>query len=74
MNIQTIEYEALHLPIEYRARLAEKLLLSLDVLSEAEIEKLWLAEAQHRATEIDAGKIQLVSADEMERRIQDVLQ
>jgi putative addiction module component (TIGR02574 family) len=74
MNIQTIEQEALHLPIEYRARLAEKLLLSLDNLSELEIEKLWLAEAQHRAAEIDSGKVQLVSADEMERRIQDVLQ
>lgn len=74
MNVQTIEYEALHLPIEYRARLAEKLLSSLDALSESEIEKLWLVEAQHRADEIDSGKVQLISADEVERRIQDVLQ
>ena len=74
MNIQTIEHEALHLPIEYRARLAEKLLLSLDALSEAEIEKLWLGEAQRRAAEIDSGKVQLISAEEVERRVQDVLQ
>jgi len=74
MNIQTIEYEALHLPIEYRARLAEKLLSSLDDLSEPEIEKLWLAEAQRRAAEIDSGKVQLISADEVERRILEVLQ
>jgi hypothetical protein len=63
MNIQTIEQEALHLPIEYRARLAEKLLLSLDALSETEIEKLWLAEAQRRAAEIDAGLVQLILAE-----------
>jgi len=74
MNIQTLEYEALHLPIEYRARLAEKLLLSLDDLSEPEIEKLWLTEAQRRAAEIDSGKVQLISADEVERRILKVLQ
>jgi len=74
MNIQTIEQEALHLPIEYRARLAEKLLSSLDDLSEPEIEKLWLVEAQRRAAEIDSRKVQLISADEVERRILEVLQ
>ncbi len=74
MNIQVLEYEVLHLPIEYRARLAEKLLLSLETLSESEIEKLWRIEAQHRAVEIDSGKVQLISADEVERRIQDILQ
>jgi len=74
VNIQTIEQEALHLPIEYRARLAEKLLSSLDDLSEPEIEKLWLTEAQRRAAEIDSGKVQLISADEVERRILEVLQ
>ena len=74
MNIQTIEQEALHLPIEYRARLAEKLLSSLDDLSEPEIEKLWLTEAQRRTAEIDSGKVQLISADEVERRILEVLQ
>lgn len=49
MNIQAIEQEVLHLPIEDRARLAEKLLSSLDNLSEQETEKLWLVEAQRRA-------------------------
>jgi putative addiction module component (TIGR02574 family) len=73
MNIQAIEQEVLHLPIEDRARLAEKLLSSLDTLSEQEIEKLWLVEAQHRAAEIDNGTVQLVSAEEVERRIQAIL-
>jgi putative addiction module component (TIGR02574 family) len=73
MNIQAIEQEVLHLPIEDRARLAEKLLSSLDVLSEQEIEKLWLVEAQRRAAEIDKGTVQLVSAEEVESRIQAIL-
>jgi len=74
MNIQSIEQEILHLPVEERARLAEKLLSSLDGLSEQEIEKLWLVEAQRRATEIDNGTVQLVSAEEMEQRVQAILQ
>jgi len=74
MNIQAIEQEVLHLPIEDRARLAEKLLSSLDALSEQEIEKLWLVEAQRRASEIDNGTVLLVSAEEVERKIQAILQ
>ena len=73
MNIQAIEQEVLDLPIEDRARLAEKLLSSLDDLSEQEIEKLWLVEAQRRAVEIDNGTVQLVSSEEMESRIQAIL-
>ena len=38
MDVQTIENEALRLPPEDRAKLAQKLLLSLDTLSEAELE------------------------------------
>lgn len=73
MNIQVIEQEILHLPVEDKARLAEKLLSSLDALSEQEVEKLWLVEAQRRATEIDNGTVQLVSVEEVERRIQAIL-
>ena len=38
MDIATIEHEALHLPLPERAKLAHKLLLSLDDMSELEIE------------------------------------
>lgn len=74
MNRQTIEQEALHLPVEDRALLAEKLLLSLDNLSKQEAEKLWAIEAQRRAAEINNGAVQLVSAEEVERRIQAILE
>jgi putative addiction module component (TIGR02574 family) len=70
MNINAIEQDALHLPLNERARLAQKLLASLDDLSEAELEQLWLAEAQPRAEEIDQGQVKLVSAEELEERVQ----
>jgi hypothetical protein len=46
----------------------------LDDLSEQEIEKLWLLEAQRRSSEIDNGTVQLVSAEEVEHRIQAILE
>lgn len=62
MNEASIETEALHLPAPARAKLAHKLLESLDVLSEREIESIWLAEAEKRLSEIDAGSVETISA------------
>ena len=46
MNLKQIEAEALHLPEDQRAELAQKLLLSLDASSEKEIAEDWLVEAR----------------------------
>ena len=64
MNLQTIEQEALNLPIEDRASLVEKLLSSFDALTEPEAERLWLMEAQRLYAEIAQGLVALVSAEE----------
>jgi hypothetical protein len=73
MKPAAIEKEALHLPIEARAKLAQRLLESLDDLSEQDAERVWLVEAERRAREIDEGKVQLVSSEELERRVQEHL-
>ena len=70
MNASTIEEEALALPIQERAKLVERLLESLDTLPEQEAETLWLDVAEQRAREIDEGRVQLVTPEELERRIQ----
>ena len=46
MSIDDIETEALKLHPKERARLAEKLLKSLEDLSEAENEQVWAGEAE----------------------------
>jgi hypothetical protein len=69
MKSNAIEKEALELPVAKRAKLAQRLLESLEDLSEKEAEKLWLAEAARRAREIDEGKVRLVSSTELERRV-----
>ena len=70
MNAATIEEEALALPLQERAKLVERLLDSLENLPEPEAEALWLDVAERRARDIDEGKVQLVTPEELERRVQ----
>ena len=55
MTVEEIRREALRLDPEKRAELAHALLSSLDSLSEAEVERLWLDEAARRDAELHAG-------------------
>ena len=68
-NAVRIAKQALHLPVKERAKLARRLLVSLDVVTKGEADKLWLSEAERRGREIDEGKVELVSAEELDRRI-----
>ena len=65
MTITELKSIALGLPPEERAELACDLLLSLDSLSEQEIEQLWLEEASRREAEIDAGTARLIPGDQV---------
>ena len=73
MELKGIEHEALRLPPEERAKLAQKLLLSLETLSEAELEQAWLIEAERRARELDCGEAQPIPADEVRRKARALL-
>lgn len=73
MKAETIRQEALSLPVQERAELAEQLLSSLDALSEVEIAQLWLQEAARRAEEMDRGLTKRVAADEVRRQAQALL-
>lgn len=70
MDILLLENEMLRLPTKERARLAHRLLESLDDLSQSEVEAVWVDEAQRRAVEIDNGTVVPISAEELETRIQ----
>jgi broad specificity phosphatase PhoE len=54
MNIDDIEAQVLKLEPQARARLARRLLESLETLSEEENERLWAEEADRRDAEWDA--------------------
>lgn len=54
MDVAELEAEALKLDPRERARLAEKLLESLETLSEEENENAWIEEAARRDADLDA--------------------
>ena len=73
MSSKTLEEQALSLPPEERAKLAQKLLLSLEDLAEGELEDAWLSEAGRRARELDRGEVQPVPAEEVRRKARALL-
>jgi len=69
MKLSELESEALRLDPRSRARLAERLLGSLDDLADAEIEELWLDEAERRERAWDAGEVEGIPADQVLREL-----
>lgn len=67
MDLAALETEALKLSPRSRARLAEKLLQSLEALSEAENERLWAEEALRRHEELETNTEVARSAEEVFR-------
>lgn len=70
MNSTTIEQSVLGLSRPERAHLVHLLLDSLDAPSETDIQAIWLNEASRRADDIDSGKVNLVSGEQLERQVQ----
>ncbi len=70
MTPSAIEQSVLGLPKVERAHLVHLLLDSLDAPSGAEIQDIWLNEARRRADDIDAGKVSLVSGEQLEQQVQ----
>jgi putative addiction module component (TIGR02574 family) len=57
-NLEALIREALGLSTDQRARLAERLLESLDNLPDEELERLWVSEALRRVEGYRSGKIE----------------
>lgn len=70
MTVEQLATEALSLPSEARALLAEQLVESLDVTAPASyVDELWASEAQRRLAEIRSGRAQTISGDEAAARV-----
>lgn len=67
MMLKDLETEALKLNPTARARLAKKLLNSLEVLSEAEVERLWVEEAERRNEQMERGVVEARRAEDVIR-------
>ena len=68
MNIEELLIEAMKLGLEARAKLAQRLILSLDIPTESEVEDLWIKEAERRLQELLEKKVTPIPAEEVIRR------
>jgi len=68
-DLESIVKAALELPVAERAKVAQRLLESLDDLEENEIERLWAKEAARRVEAADRGEIESYEGDEVHREV-----
>jgi putative addiction module component (TIGR02574 family) len=68
-----VESKALRLSRRERARLAQRLISSLDQEVDADVEKLWLREAERRLGELKSGKVAGIPAEKVIRKARAML-
>lgn len=68
MSLEELEAEIKKLDLKDRALLAKRIVESLDELSEAEIEALWVEEAERRLDEMENGLVTEIPAEKALRR------
>ena len=64
MTVDQLVHEALSLPSEARALLADKLVESLDAAEVGRIDGLWAVEAKRRRDEVRSGQVQTIPGDD----------
>ena len=69
-----LESKALKLSRTERARLAQRLISSLDQERDPDAEKLWLREAERRLGELKSGKVAGIPAEKVIRKARSLVQ
>jgi putative addiction module component (TIGR02574 family) len=64
LTIEQVAEEALALPSEARALLADRLVESLDPAEGAHVRRLWVAEARRRRDDVRSGRVKTIPGDE----------
>jgi len=57
--------EVLSLPADARMSLVEKLIASLNLPTQPEIDRVWAEEAERRVAQIDRGEVELIPGEEV---------
>ena len=69
---EMVESAALQLPRSERARLAERLIASLD--EDTDIERAWAEEIERRVGELRSGKVQPIPGEQVFEELKDLFQ
>ena len=65
LSLDQLAEEAMQLPVDKRAILADRLVESLDLAEPDAIQRLWTAEAIRRRDEIRAGQVKPVAGEQV---------
>ncbi|MBI4754472.1 MAG: addiction module protein [Betaproteobacteria bacterium] len=65
MTVEQIAEEALALPSEARALLADRLVESLDPAEDGLIRQVWMREARRRIDEVRSGSVKTIPAEDV---------
>ncbi len=68
-SIERVAEQAMKLPAESRAELADRLVESLDSEGIGQIDRLWLEEAKRRRDEVRSGRVKTISGANARRRV-----
>lgn len=68
MNTEQLEAEIMKLSLDARAKLAERIILSLDAPSDEENLQLWVQEAERRLKDLREGKAKEIPAEDVFQR------
>lgn len=63
LTVEQIAEEALSLPSEARALLADRLVESLDPAEDGYVHQLWIAEARRRRNDVRSGQVTTIPGD-----------
>jgi putative addiction module component (TIGR02574 family) len=66
---QVVLEEALKLPPNERAEVAEQLIASLDEVPDTDVEQAWQEEIQKRLQQIERGEMKTIPWEEVQRRL-----
>lgn len=72
-TVEKLAEQAMNLPTESRARLADLLVESLDAGELGRIDRLWVAEAKRRRDEVRSGRVETVPGDEALQKVRDIV-
>ena len=73
LTVEQITQEALALPLEVRAILADRLMESINTAKNNSVQELWATEACRRRDDIRSGRVQTISGDEALKRVRRAL-
>ena len=72
-TVEQLAEQAMNLPTESRARLADLLVESLDGDKLGPIDQLWVAEAKRRRDEVRSGRVETIPGEEALQKVRDVV-